>query len=142
MEEKRKHKRTELLSKLVLKRLDGSGVEEVGIEVSDVSKTGVGFTADKALSIGAVYEAYLTIWTKEVLHAFLEIIRIEKVGDKFNYGSIFIGMPEMDAVRIEVYQTVEDETKTIRDLTFLKNVSDIRDVLFLCIKTILKSDIF
>lgn len=111
MEEKRKHKRTELLSKLVLKRLDGSGVEEVGIEVSDVSKTGVGFTADKALSIGAVYEAYLTIWTKEVLHAFLEIIRIEKVGDKFNYGSIFIGMPEMDAVRIEVYQTVEDETK-------------------------------
>ncbi|MBO7334049.1 MAG: PilZ domain-containing protein [Lachnospiraceae bacterium] len=111
MEEKRKHKRTELLSKLVLKRLDGSGVEEVGIEVSDVSKTGVGFTADKALSIGAVYEAYLTIWTKEVLHAFLEIIRIEKVGDKFNYGSIFIGMPEMDAARIEVYQTVEDETK-------------------------------
>lgn len=110
MEEKRRNKRTELLSKLVLKRLDGAGVEEVGIEVNDVSKTGVGFTATKPLTIGAVYEAYLTIWTKEVLHAFIEIVRIEKTGEKFTYGAIFIGMPEMDAARIEVYQTVEDET--------------------------------
>ena len=27
---------------------------------------------------GAIYEAYLTIWTKEVLHAVVEIVRIEK----------------------------------------------------------------
>ena len=111
MEEKRKNKRTELLSKLVLKRLDGSGVEEVGIEITDVSKTGVGFNAPKALEIGAVYESYLTIWTKEVIHAFLEIVRIEKKGNMFVYGAIFIGMTEMDAARIEVYQTVEEETK-------------------------------
>lgn len=110
MQEKRKNKRTELLSKLVIKRLDGSGVEEVGIEVNDVSKTGVGFSSDKPLTIGAVYESYLTIWTKEVLHAFIEIVRIEKTGNRFTYGAIFIGMPEMDAARIEVYQTVEDET--------------------------------
>lgn len=108
MEEKRRNKRTELLSKLVMKRLDGAGTEEVSIEVTDVSKTGVGFTADKPLMIGAVYETYLTIWTKEVIHAFVEIVRIEKKGPKFNYGAIFIGMPEMDAARIEVYQTVED----------------------------------
>ncbi len=110
MQEKRRNKRTELISKLVLKRLDGSGVEEVGIEVTDVSKTGVGFTANKALEIGAVYESYLTIWTKEVLHAFVEIVRIEKTGNLYTYGGIFIGMPEMDAARIETYQTVEDET--------------------------------
>lgn len=109
-QEKRKNKRTELLSKLVLKRLDGSGVEEVGIEVSDVSKTGVGFYSNTALEIGGVYESYLTIWTKEVLHAFVEIVRIEKEKDRYSYGGIFIGMPEMDAARIEVYQTVEDET--------------------------------
>lgn len=108
MEEKRKNKRTELLSRLVIKRLDGQGVEEVSIDVTDVSKTGVGFTAAKPLTIGAVYETYLTIWTKEVLHAFVEIVRIEKNGSNFNYGGIFIGMPEMDAHRIEVYQMVED----------------------------------
>lgn len=110
MQEKRRNKRTELLSRLVVKRLDGSTVEEVLIDVSDVSKSGVGFTAEKALEIGAVYEAYLTIWTKEVLHAFVEIVRIEKKDAKFSYGGIFIGMPEMDAARIETYQTVENET--------------------------------
>lgn len=111
MQEKRKSKRTELLSKIILKRLDGDRVEEAAIDVNDVSKTGVGFTSKKALTIGGVYEAFLTIWTKEVLHAFVEIVRIEKKTDCFDYGAIFIGMPEMDAARIETYQTVEDQKK-------------------------------
>lgn len=108
MVEKRKSKRTELLSKIVLKRLDGGKIEDAPIDVTDVSKTGVGFTSKKPLAIGAVYECFLTIWTKEVLHAFVEIVRIEKIGDEYSYGGIFIGMPEMDAARIETYQTVED----------------------------------
>ena len=45
----------------------------------------------------------------EVLHAFLRIVRIEMIDGAFHYGAVFIGMPEMDAARIEVYQTVEDE---------------------------------
>ena len=108
MTEKRKSKRTELLSKLILKRLDGTKVEEASIDITDVSKSGVGFTSRKALSIGAVYEAFLTIWTREVIHAFLEIIRIEKIDEGYAYGAIFIGMPEMDANRIGAYQIVED----------------------------------
>lgn len=108
MEDRRKSKRSELKSKLMLTRLDQQS-EEVGIEILDLSKTGIGFLCDKKLDIGAVYEAYLTIWTKEVIHAFLEIRRIEKLDDgNYNYGAIFIGMPEMDAARIEVYQTVEE----------------------------------
>lgn len=105
MNERRKTKRTDLSSRLVIKRLGGGDLEEVAIEVVDISKTGLGFTSTEALTIGAVYEGYLTIWTKEVLHAFLEIVRIEKKEDVFEYGAIFIGMPEMEAARIEVYQT-------------------------------------
>ncbi len=108
MVEKRRNKRTELLSRIILKRLDGSKIEEAVIEVTDVSKTGVGFTSREPLTIGAVYESFLTIWTKEVLHAFVEIVRIEKTDSGYQYGGIFIGMPEMDAARIETYQTVED----------------------------------
>lgn len=108
MEERRKSKRTQLQSKIVVKRLDGSANEEVDIEVVDVSKSGVGFTCDRALTIGAIYESYLTIWTREVLHAVLEIVRIEKKEDTISYGATFVGMPEMDAARIEVYQTVEE----------------------------------
>ncbi len=50
----------------------------------------------------------MTIWTKEVIHAFLEIVRIEKKDDNiFSYGSIFIGMSEIEASRIETYSTIE-----------------------------------
>ena len=111
MEERRKSKRTSMDSKLMIKRLDGDSHTEIDIEVTDVSKTGVGFIADQPLQIGEVYEAYLTIWTKEVLHAFLQIVRIELKGAEYSYGAVFIGMPEMDASRIEVYQTVNEDGK-------------------------------
>ena len=109
--ERRKSKRLELESRLIIKRLDGDSTqsEEVAIEVMDVSKTGVGFNCTLPLEIGAVYEAYLTIWTKEVLHAFIEIVRIIKEDDSFKYGGLFIGMPEMDAARIEIYDTIHGE---------------------------------
>ncbi len=108
MNERRKTQRSELSSRLIIKQINGDGTDEVAIQVEDVSKTGIGFTSIEALTIGAVYEGYLTIWTKEVLHAFIEIVRIEKKGDVFEYGAIFIGMPEMEAARIEVYQTVNN----------------------------------
>lgn len=108
MEERRRNKRMELASTLSVKRLDGGKVENVDIEIIDVSKTGVGFSCTTPLDIGAVYESNLRIWTQEVLHAFLEIVRIEKSGNTFIYGAIFIGMPEMDASRIETYETVQN----------------------------------
>ena len=109
MEERRRSKRTELHSVLVIKRLGSQDEQEITIEVNDISKTGVGFVCEEPLDIGNVYESYLTIWTKEVLHAFLRIVRIEMIDGEFHYGAVFIGMPEMDAARIEVYQTINDE---------------------------------
>ena len=111
MEERRKSKRLELESKIIIKRLDGGRGEEESIEVIDVSKTGVGFNCTRALTIGAVYEAYLTIWTKEVIHAFVEIVRIEKAENTIVYGGVFIGMPEVDSQRISVYETVSAENE-------------------------------
>ncbi|MBE5883140.1 MAG: PilZ domain-containing protein [Lachnospiraceae bacterium] len=110
MKERRKDKRTELQSKLIVKRLDGEEGKEVAIEIVDVSKGGVGFQCEEVLSIGEVYESYLTIWTQEVIHAFLQIVRIELKNDGYSYGASFVGMPEMDASRIEVYQTVSENT--------------------------------
>lgn len=111
MEERRRSLRMDMPSTLTVKRLDGSKSDQVEIEVIDVSKTGVGFACTTPLEIGAVYEANLRIWTQEVLHAFIEIVRIEKKGLAFDYGAIFIGMPEMDSARIETYQTVTEELK-------------------------------
>ena len=112
MEERRKNKRSSLSSRIVIKKLDGKGSRsEVQIEIQDISKTGIGFDCAEPLQIGEVYEAYLTIWTKEVLHAFLQIVRIELKSGGYSYGAIFIGMPEMDSARIETYQTVSENAK-------------------------------
>lgn len=108
MDERRRSKRTTLQSHLIIRRLDGGEETEVAIDVVDISKSGIGFVCQEALTIGAVYESYLTIWTKEVLHAFLQIVRIELKEDTFSYGAVFIGMPEVDASRIEVYQSFND----------------------------------
>lgn len=112
MDERRKNRRIELESKLVIKRLGSNDVnQEVNIDILDVSKTGMGFSCDSPLEIGAVYEAYLTIWTKETIHSFIEIVRIVKESDTFVYGAIFIGMSEMDAARIAVYDTISSSTE-------------------------------
>ena len=108
MVERRRSKRRELNVKLLVKRLDSDLRDELDISVLNVSKSGIGFTSDELLDIGAVYESYLTIWTKEVIHCFIEIIRIEIKADCFEYGGIFIGMPDSDLQRIEVYNMVED----------------------------------
>ena len=107
-EERRKNKRMELSSRVIAKRLDTIYEGEFAIEVLDVSKTGVGFHCNSVLQIGAIYEVYLTIWTKEVIHAFVEIVRIEKEEETYLYGGIFVGMPEIDAQRITIYETIED----------------------------------
>ena len=108
MEERRRSKRTEMSSTLMVKRLDQGDMREVSIDIVDVSPNGVGFLCKEVLSIGAVYESKLRIWTQEVLHAFL---RIEMKGDSYTYGAVFIGMSESDAARIRVYQTINDDEK-------------------------------
>ena len=78
MEEKRHAKRIDLECKLLLKRLDkeDQNAKEINVEVKDVSKNGIGFSCSEQLSMGAVYECQLKIWTGETLQTFVEIIRI------------------------------------------------------------------
>ncbi len=106
MEEKRGSRRMSLSARLLIKNMNDASAkaEEVEIDVQDVSKTGVGFICDRPLEIGAIYEANLQIWTKEVIHAFLKMVRIEQTKEeRYICGTIFIGLPEIDAKRIEVY---------------------------------------
>lgn len=110
MEERRRSKRTSLPSKLIMKELGGEN-KQITIKIVDVSKTGLGFECKEQLKIGEVYEAHLTIWTKEVIHAIVQVVRIELKGKSYSYGAIFMGMPDADSARIEVYQTVEEARK-------------------------------
>ena len=112
MDERRKNIRTSMPSKLIIKKMDGTeGSSEVTIDIVDVSKDGIGFDCQEALQIGEVYEAFLTIWTQEVIHAFLQIVRIDLKTDGYGYGAVFVGMPVMESARIETYQTIHNNDR-------------------------------
>ena len=117
MEERRKSKRLELGGEIMLKPIASKDQEEeaVTIHVYDCSRAGLGFHADCQLLMGEIYEANLTIWTKEVIHVFLKIVRGKALEDGYEYGAIFIGMPEYDLQRIEVYETVQDTLEELNE---------------------------
>lgn len=109
MEERRRSNRLKLEAKLIVHKVADSEEEHVRIHIMDISRTGVGFSCPQKLEINTVYEAFLRIWTQEVLHVFLEVIRDQETEEGYGYGAIFVGMTEMDAARIAVYETVENE---------------------------------
>lgn len=111
MDERRRAKRIELEGVLTLKRLDNGSTEEISIDIVDVSSIGIGFECNTPLTIGAMYEVSLTLWTKDVIECCIEVIRIIKEDSTFSYGAMFIGMSEMNKKRIEIYDTVETMTK-------------------------------
>lgn len=113
MEDRRRSRRLELNSELVIKGLQGD-TQEAKIEVTDLSKTGVGFTSPAKLEIKGVYEANLRIWTGEVIHSFLKIVRIEVNPEDesvFNYGATFVGMAGLDANKISIYDMIHNGTQ-------------------------------
>lgn len=107
MEEKRKHKRLDLDVTVQLERLDEEGVttlKYIHVDVSDISKSGIGFKCRKKLEIGSYYDAKIQIWTKEVVDAVIEIVRCEESAEGYHYGGVFIGMTDTDALKIDIYQ--------------------------------------
>jgi hypothetical protein len=114
MEEKRKSKRLDLDVNVQLERLaDDDGIttlKYLRVDVTDVSKTGIGFTSTYELKTGTYYDTKIQIWTKEVVDVVLEIVRREDRGDgSYQYGAIFIGMTDTDALKIEIYQLFNSE---------------------------------
>ena len=110
MEERRRGKRLELTGELELKELGSSAEGElIEIHITDASTAGLGFCTEKQLTIGDNYEANLVLWNKEKIHVFIQIVRAAKEDDLYHYGGLFIGMPEDVKMRIQVYETIEDE---------------------------------
>lgn len=111
MEEKRKHKRLDLDVSVQLERLDEDGVttlKYVHVNVTDISRSGLGFRANQKLEVGTYYDTKIQIWTKEVVDAVIEIVRGEERDGEYHYGAIFIGMTDTDALKIDIYQIFND----------------------------------
>lgn len=112
MQEKRRHKRLDLDISVELERLDKDGIttlKYLHVEITDVSRSGLGFISRQELALGTYYDAKIQIWTKEVIDVVIEIVRREKVDDMYRYGCIFIGMTDADALKIDIYQIFNDK---------------------------------
>ena len=108
MDERRRRKRTDLDAHLTIKKINGSSVVEHEVDVTDVSISGIGFMCADELEQGSIYEGTLTIWTKEKIKVFLDIVRRIDKEDGINYGAHFVGMPDLYKRKIGIYQTVEE----------------------------------
>lgn len=112
MDERRKHKRLELDVSIQLEKLDKDDVttlKYIHVDVTDISRSGIGFISEHELAIGTYYDTKIQIWTKEVIDAVLEIVRCEKTEDNaYKYGCCFVGMTDTDALKIDIYQIFND----------------------------------
>lgn len=107
MVEKRKCKRLDLAVSIQLERLSNDGIMTVKyltVDVSDISKSGIGFSAAQELEIGTYYDTKIQIWTKEVIDAVIQIVRRAEKDGRYQYGATFIGMAERDALKIDIYE--------------------------------------
>ena len=108
MNEKRNSRRLDLDVTVELERIDDNKgittLKLVNVDVTDLSKSGIGFTSKTKLDLDSYYNTKLQIWTKETIEAVIEIVRCEEIDDGYHYGAKFIGMLESDALKIDIYQ--------------------------------------
>lgn len=113
MEEKRRSKRLELKVNIQLERVDEPGglttVQYVSVDVTDLSRGGIGFTTGQELKEHTYYDTELEIWTKEKIDTVIEIVRAVRREDGiFEYGASFIGMTEAEALKIDIYRLLQE----------------------------------
>jgi len=109
MDEKRNSRRLDLDVTVELERINDkeegiTTLKFVHVEITDLSKSGIGFVSNAKLETGSFYNTKLQIWTKEVIEAIIEVVRCEEKDGKYHYGAKFIGMVEADELKIDIYQ--------------------------------------
>lgn len=113
MIERRQHKRLQLDVSIRLDPLDEKGMNTSRyehVDVTDISRSGLGFKSAKKLDKNLYYDTKIQIWTKEIVDAVIELIWEETLENGiYKYGAVFIGMSDTDAVKIDVYQIFNEK---------------------------------
>ena len=108
MNEKRNSRRLDLDVTVELERIDDNSevttIKLVNADVTDLSRSGIGFTSKEKLDLDSFYNTKLQIWTRETLDAVVEIVRCQELEDGYHYGAKFIGMIDSDALKIDIYK--------------------------------------
>lgn len=115
MEEKRREKRMPIKLSLEISDLYKQNYVHVininaPIEVSNISKSGLGFSSESKLPIGYYFNASINLGNRETLHSVIKIIRSQPINDKLTmYGCEFIGMAEILSFVFDAYDCMLEE---------------------------------
>ena len=113
MEEKRKDRRLDLDVSIELERLDQGEVttlKMMHVKVTDLSSSGMGFRTANPMDIGSLFDTRIQIWTKEIINTVIRIVRCSKISDDdYQCGATFVGLGSSDALKINIYQMLNQE---------------------------------
>ncbi len=110
-EERRKFKRLDLDVELQLQCIsegDLTTEKYLRVEAVNASEGGLAFRTPHELKVGTCYDTKLVIWTKEEIRAIIKIVRMIERDDHYEYGCIFVGLAYYDAMKIKIYQLLQE----------------------------------
>ena len=108
MEEKRRHERLPLKLELNISELFKQDYELIpdineGIEVKNISKSGIGFVCSHELPLNYYFDANIQLSEDKHFYAVLKIIRAEKQEGKYFIGCEFVGLADILSARVDLY---------------------------------------
>lgn len=99
-EDKRRFPRKAMNLKIIVDELykqNNEVIEDIKeeIEVTNISKTGIGFKCKNELPIGFYFNARITIDDENKFYGVLRIIRKRELEDTNEYGCVFVGLADI-----------------------------------------------
>jgi hypothetical protein len=117
MDERRKHERLPLKLELNISTLFRQDYEMIpdineGIQVKNISKSGIGFICTHELPLNYYFDANIQLSIDKHFYTVLKIIRMERQDDKYFVGCEFVGLADILSARVDLY---EEELKLVTD---------------------------
>ena len=108
--EHRKSKRTGMNVTIKLRTIQSDAItigsiEEIGVDVVNISKDGMGFKTEKILAFNGLYDTEIVLSNGERFNSIIKIVRMENAGvPETLYGCHFVGINGADQFKIDVFQ--------------------------------------
>ncbi len=119
MKEKRKQTRYPASIKLTVESLYKQGNQRIdsineSIEITDISRSGIGFVCEDDLPIDYYFNAKIEIGSDRHFYTVVKIIRKTEKKGTYHYGSEFVGLADVLSVFVEEYghDISEDEKQS------------------------------
>ncbi len=78
---------------------------EINIEVTNISKSGLGFNAVEELPLFFYFNAKIDLGNGRMFYSVLKIIRKDETSEGYNYGCEFTGLADILSLYIDEYES-------------------------------------